>query len=141
MASKQYRVAILTAKEIEFDAIRRQLIEERREDNTFDGTVYRIAKIRQQQLNGAPNPKWDVAIYRTGRGQQPTTYGTQVLMQHFRPDIVLYVGALQAETQLTPIYQSATSLSAKLFATTNERHKKKMNSHLKINRLNRIEHW
>jgi nucleoside phosphorylase len=92
MASKQFRVAILTAKEIEFDAIRRQLIEERREDNTFDGTVYRIAKIRQQLNGDTPDPKWDVAIYRTGRGQQPTTYGTQVLIQHFRPDIVLYVG-------------------------------------------------
>ncbi len=87
-----FRVAILTAKEVEFDAVRKHLIEERREDNTFDGTVYRIAKIRQKVDSDIPIPKWDVAIYRTGRGQQPTTYGTQVLMQHFRPDIVLYIG-------------------------------------------------
>src|SRR5262249_14779712 len=89
---KVFRAAILTAKEVEFDAVRRHLVDEHRVDDTFDGTVYRRAKIRRGIGSDAPVEQWDIAIYRTGRGQQPTTYGTQILLQHFRPDIVLYVG-------------------------------------------------
>jgi nucleoside phosphorylase len=87
-----FRAAILTAKEVEFDAVREHLVDERRVDDTFDGTVYRRAKIRREPSSDIPIEHWEIAIYRTGRGQQPTTYGTQILMQHFRPDIVLYVG-------------------------------------------------
>ncbi len=89
---KVYRAAILTAKEVEFDAVRQHLIEEQRADDTFDGTVYRRAKIRRNLGSDVPVEHWDVAIYRTGRGQQPSTYSTQLLVHHFRPDIVLYVG-------------------------------------------------
>jgi len=38
---KMFRAAILTAKEVEFDAVRRHLVDERRADGSFDGTVYR----------------------------------------------------------------------------------------------------
>src|SRR5271167_4470654 len=72
---KIFRAAILTAKEVEFDAVRRHLIDERRVDDTFDGTVYRRAKIRRDLESDVAIDHWDIAIYRTGRGQQPTTYG------------------------------------------------------------------
>jgi nucleoside phosphorylase/DNA-binding CsgD family transcriptional regulator len=89
---KAFRVAILTAKEVEYNAVRKHLINEQRVDDTFDGTVYRRAKIRREPGSDVPIEQWDIAIYRTGRGQQPATYGTQILLQHFRPDVVLYVG-------------------------------------------------
>ena len=76
---KVFRVAILTAKEVEFDAVRQHLVDERRIDDTFDGTVYRRAKIRCKIGDDTALERWDVAVYRTGRGQQPTTYGTQWL--------------------------------------------------------------
>src|SRR4051794_39555543 len=92
LAEKTFRVAILTAKQVELDAVRRHLIDERRVDSTFDGTVYRRAKIRRALGSDDPIVQWDVAVYRTGRGQQPATYGTQILLEHFRPHVVLYVG-------------------------------------------------
>src|SRR5690242_11024015 len=89
---KLFRAAILTAKDVEYNAVRKHLINEQRVDDTFDGTVYRRAKIRCELGGDIPIEHWDVEIYQTGKGQQPATYGTQILLQHFRPDIVLYVG-------------------------------------------------
>src|SRR5271167_2737006 len=131
---KIFRAAILTAKEVEFDAVRRHLIDERRVDDTFDGTVYRRAKIRRDLESDVAIDHWDIAIYRTGRGQQPTTYGTQVLIQHFRPDIVLYVGVAGGDPSHTELsigdvvvgktvrYYERTSQHADHFAIKDEPH-------------------
>ena len=87
-----FRAAILTAKEVELNAVRQHLSGETRVDSTFDGTVYRRAKIRTGLTEENSIPQWDIAVYRTGRGQQQAAYGTQILLQHFKPDVILYVG-------------------------------------------------
>jgi len=65
---KVFRAAILTAKEVEFDAVRRLLADEKRVDDTFDGTVYRRAKIKRALGDDTAVEDWEIAIYRTGRG-------------------------------------------------------------------------
>jgi nucleoside phosphorylase/DNA-binding XRE family transcriptional regulator len=130
-----FRAAILSAKEVELDAIRHFLLDEKRADDTYDGTVYRRGRIRSGPNKETALPQWEVAVYRTGRGQQPASYGAQIVLQHFKPEVILYVGVAGGDPSNGELsvgdvvvgkmvrYYERTSQKAETFTIKDESHR------------------
>jgi nucleoside phosphorylase len=79
------RVVILTALAVEFLAVADH-VENRQEIEHPDGTVYEYGRFT------AGDAVWDVAIVETGQGNRRAATETQRAIQHFKPDVVLFVG-------------------------------------------------
>lgn len=78
------RAVILTAIQVEYDAVRRHLMSPREE--TYRGTVYERGKFRGGKW------QWDVGIGQIGAGNIASAAAVERAVTHFNPEVMLFVG-------------------------------------------------
>jgi parallel beta-helix repeat protein len=82
--SARTRAVILTALPVEYSAVRTHL-SDLREQTHEQGTVYEEGTFQGEQL-------WDVTLVEIGAGNVKTAAEAERAMQHFRPQVLLFVG-------------------------------------------------
>jgi nucleoside phosphorylase/tetratricopeptide (TPR) repeat protein len=84
-ARQQGRAVILTALSVEYEAIRERL-ENPQKDLHQHGTRYEIGVVR------AADWSWSVALAEIGPGNQEAATQTERALEHFKPQVILFVG-------------------------------------------------
>ncbi len=110
------RVVILTALPVEFRAVRQHLTD-LREVVHLQGTVYEMGRF------SVTNGWLEVAICETGTGNVEAARETERAIQHFRPDMVFFVGvaggmkdvALHDVVVATKVYQYSSGKAKTVF--------------------------
>lgn len=85
--TKPRRAVILTALRVEYEAVRSHLTDPHEETHK-SGTVYERGTLATD--DGQP---WEVGIVEIGAGNERAAQETDRAITHFRPSIVIFVGA------------------------------------------------
>ncbi|WP_017539375.1 5'-methylthioadenosine/S-adenosylhomocysteine nucleosidase family protein [Nocardiopsis halophila] len=87
-------VVVLTAFNLEYEAVRRRLVDPR---------LHRHEKGTRFEVGGLPRKPGRVALGLTGKGNHPAAVLAERAMQRFSPDALLFVGVAGALWDATPL--------------------------------------